>query len=111
MNKTEEPSDSDNACAEHICISRIWRRGITGAILFQQITLDGRTIDKISHQKTKKGKIFRFIIKNKIIDIYGQEEACEVFGCAVATFRKRIADALRGGLDYIENKDGIRILL
>ena len=34
MAQTREPSDSENNCPEHMCISRVWKRGIEGATLY-----------------------------------------------------------------------------
>jgi hypothetical protein len=32
--QTREPSDPDNNCAEHLCITRIWAKGVKGANLY-----------------------------------------------------------------------------
>lgn len=34
MEQTREPSDSENTCASHLCITRIWKKGIKEAALY-----------------------------------------------------------------------------
>lgn len=34
MDQTREPSDSESSCPEHLCITRIWKKGVKEATLY-----------------------------------------------------------------------------
>jgi hypothetical protein len=104
MSDTKEPSDCDNNCAEHLCLSRIWNRGITGAMLFQQEALEGQIQEK---RERRKGKRYIIIDGEFTIEAFDQVEAAELCECATMTFRAREKRAIDLGLHQIVHKNGI----
>jgi hypothetical protein len=104
MSDTKEPSDCDNNCAEHLCISRTWNRGITGRMLFQQEVQEGVVQER---REKKKGKRYIIIDGEFTIEAFDQVEAAELCECATMTFRAREKQAMALGLNQIVHKNGI----
>jgi hypothetical protein len=99
----------DNNCAEFLCISRVWRRGIEEAANYHSTEANFGHVG-IDDRRKAKGKKYTIIVKGEMSIIQGREEIASKLKWTPQTFTTKIQEAKLAGVGSIF-RNGIEVMV